>query len=151
VVDAQRKPTQGGCREGGTFGLRAAAGALDVERRKRTDLGLARRNRRGAQVDDLGRGQLAGIDAAGEIERREHQAVLSVSVTSACVRRRTNGIARKPVTAATGQPTVNADIHRPPRSPRDPILVQVTTPLTTNTMMAVIRTGKMNLALPSIP
>src|SRR5262249_39158774 len=151
VVDAQRKPTQGGCREGGTFGLRAAAGALDVERRKRTDLGLARRNRRGAQVDDLGRGQFAGIDAAGEIERREHHSGLSISVTNACVRRRPHGVARKAGTAATGQPTMNADIQRPTKSTRNPILVQVTTPLTTNTMMAVIRTGKMNLALPSIP
>ena len=40
--------------------------------------------------------------------------------------------------------------QRGTKSARNPILVKVTTALTTNTIIALISTGKMNLALPSI-
>jgi hypothetical protein len=43
-----------------------------------------------------------------------------------------------------------ADHHRIAKSFRQPILKNVNAPLTTKTMMAVITTGKMNLALPSM-
>jgi hypothetical protein len=39
------------------------------------------------------------------------------------------------VTDATGQPMKNADSQRPTKSARSPILLQVTTQLTTKTMM----------------
>src|ERR1700754_3248991 len=43
-----------------------------------------------------------------------------------------------------------ADHYRDTKSLRQPILNNVNAPLTTKTMMAVITTGKMNLALPSM-
>src|SRR5262249_49631099 len=63
---------------------------------------------------------------------------------------RANGIVTNAVTAATGQPTRKAESQRGTKSARRPMLKKVTTALTMNTMMAVITTGKMNLALPSI-
>jgi len=43
----------------------------------------------------------------------------------------------------------NADAQRATKSGRKPMLNAVTTPLTTNTIMAVITVGRMNFALPS--
>ena len=54
-----------------------AARAVDVERRERADLALARGDRFGATVDDRARRQLAGLDPAGKVERGEHQVVCS--------------------------------------------------------------------------
>jgi len=52
--------------------------------------------------------------------------------------------------AAIGQPIAKADHHRITKSFRQPVSNNVNTPLTTKTMMAVITTGKMILALPSM-
>ncbi|MFZ1092031.1 MAG: hypothetical protein WAN75_22885 [Xanthobacteraceae bacterium] len=52
--------------------------------------------------------------------------------------------------AAIGQPMAKADHHRITKSFRKPILKNVTDPLTTKTMMAVITTGKTNLVLSSM-
>src|SRR5947209_19920270 len=76
-------------------------------------------------------------------ERRQcgpaaRHAVRSISATMRWVMPRANGMARYAVTAATGQPTMNADSQRGTKSDRSPILKKVTTPLTTNTMIAVI-------------
>ena len=54
------------------------------------------------------------------------------------------------VLAAIGQPMARADHHRITKSFRQPILKNVNAPLTTKTIMAVITTGKANLALPSM-
>src|SRR5262249_60388549 len=134
---------------GGARLLRGAARALHVERRERADLVLARRDRGGARVDRAGRRQHARLDAGREIERGEHHAVFSISATSQCVGARANGSDTKAVTAA-GQPTIKACLQPPTKSDPNPIWTQVTTPPTANTMIAVIASGKMNLALPSI-
>ena len=55
--------------------------------------------------------------------------------------RRTSGKTTKPVTAATGQPTIKAVSQRSTKSPRGPMLSKVTAALATKTMTAVARTG----------
>ena len=60
------------------------------------------------------------------------------------------GIARYAMLAAIGQPIAKADLHRITKPFRQPVSNNVNAPLTTKTMMAVITTGKMNLALPSM-
>jgi hypothetical protein len=52
--------------------------------------------------------------------------------------------------AAIGQPIAKADHHRITKSFRQPVSNNVNAPLVTKTMMAVITTGKMNLALPCV-
>src|SRR5882757_9320333 len=74
----------------------------------------------------------------------------SMAATMRWVRLRAKGIARYAVLAAIGQPMAKADHHRITKSFRQPILKNVNTPLTIKAMMAVITTGKMNLALPSM-
>src|SRR4029077_17309127 len=66
------------------------------------------------------------------------------------VARRTCGTAKKARTAATGHPVMNALSQRGTKSTRRPILVKVTTALTTKTINALMRTGKMNLPLLSM-
>ena len=61
---------------------------------------------------------------------------------------RAKGITRNAVLAPIGQPMAKADYHRISKSFRQPILENVTAPLTTKTIMAVITTGKMYRALP---
>src|SRR5262249_724621 len=103
-----------------------------------------------AEIDDVGRAELAGLDAAREIEGVQHHAFPSTSPTMRSVTMRANGSAKNAVTAATGQPTTKAESQRATKSARKPMLKKVTTALTMNTMMAVMTIGKMNLALPSI-
>ena len=62
------------------------------------------------------------------------------------VMRRTKGIATKAVTAATGQPVTKALSQRGTKSIRSPILLKVTTALTTNTLIPVM-TGKNELGV----
>jgi hypothetical protein len=52
--------------------------------------------------------------------------------------------------AAIGQPITKADHHQITKSFRQPVSNNLNAPLVTKTMMAVITTGKMNLALPSM-
>src|SRR5437763_41698 len=70
--------------------------------------------------------------------------------TSAGVVWRGSGNAKKAVRAATGQPIAKAVRQRATKSDAKRILLQVTTALAANTTMAVITTGKMNLALSSM-
>jgi len=90
------------------------------------------------------------FDPTAEVEGRQHQMVLSMAATMRWVRPRAKGIARQAVLAAIGQPMAKADHHRITKSFRQPISKNVNAPLTTETMMAVITTGKTNLALPSM-
>jgi hypothetical protein len=55
------------------------------------------------------------------------------------------------VTDATGQPMKNADSQRPTKSARSPILLKVTTQLTTKTMMPVAGKDKPGLAFHDAP
>ena len=73
-----------------------------------------------------------------------------MAATMRRVRLRAKGIARQAMLAAIGQPMAKADYHRITKSFRQPILKNVNAPLTTKAIMAVIMTGKTNLALPSM-
>jgi hypothetical protein len=132
-----------------TWIIGRAAGAGEVERGKRADVFFLGGNRLGAQLDGASRGKFASVQAPGEIECGQHQA-RSIMATIPMVARRTYGKAISPVTDATGQPMKNAESQRGTKSARSPILLKVTTQLTTKTMMPVARMGKMNLALPSM-
>src|SRR5262249_35203749 len=126
-------------------------GARQIERREGADRGLAHRDHLGAAIDHGGGCEIAGLEPAREIERREHHAFPSIRPTTRRVTLRANGIATKAVTLATGQPTRKAESQRGTKSTRRPMLKKVTTALTMKTMIAVITTGKMNFALPSMP
>src|SRR5262249_2458142 len=140
VLHAHRQAAQRERRK--ARGLRLAPGAGDVERRQRAHLLLARSDRLGAGIDHVGRAELAGFDAAREIESLKHHAVLSMRPTMRSVTARANGNAMNAVTAATGQPTTKAESQRGTKSARRPMLKKVTTALTMNTMIAVITIGK---------
>src|SRR5580704_5326121 len=64
--------------------------------------------------------------------------------------RRRGGKKISAVTAPTGHPTTNAESQRLTKSARKPIFVNVTTLLTMKITKPVARTGKINLALPSM-
>jgi len=91
-----------------------------------------------------------GLDPTAKVEGRQHQTILSMAATMRGVRLRAKGVARKAVMAAIGQPMAKEEDHRIAKSFRQPILKNVTAPLTTKTIMAVFTTGKTNLALPSM-
>jgi hypothetical protein len=66
VLDANRQPGERQARKLGPPGV--APRRFEVERREGADLGLARRDGRGAEIDYGARGELAGRDPAHEIE-----------------------------------------------------------------------------------
>src|SRR5262249_10502615 len=62
--------------------LRRLPCARDVERREGAHVLLARVDRRGAEIDDIRRVELAAFDAARKIEGLQHQAAPSISPTT---------------------------------------------------------------------
>ena len=72
----------------------APARAVEIERREGADLGLARGDRLGAEVDHVRGRELAGLDGAGKVERGEHQAAPPIRLTTRSVKRRAIGMTR---------------------------------------------------------
>ena len=129
--------------------FRGSPRRLDIKRNEGGEFRFASGNRFGAQVDNCARVSFDGIQAPDEIEYGKHH-LPSIKATRRWVTRRTTGKAISPMTTATGQPIPKADNQRRTKSARKPILLKVTTALTQKTMSAVARTGKMNLAFPSM-
>src|SRR6266545_6021117 len=101
VLDADRQAAERQLRQPRALGQ--SPRRIDVEHDEGANLRLAFRDRLGAEVDDRARGERAGLDAAGEIERCEHQWDPSSRATIRSVRRRATGITKNAVPAATGQ------------------------------------------------
>ena len=76
VLDPDRKTAQRRANKPRVF--RGTGRRLEVKRYERADLGLVGRDRLGAEFDDSTRGEFAGFDAAGQVERGKHQTPLAL-------------------------------------------------------------------------
>src|ERR1700730_75961 len=74
-----------------------------------------------------------GLDPTAEVEGRQRQTGLSMAATM-CWRRLGRAAGREALGAATGKRMQKANHHRITKSSRQPILKNVTAPLTTKTM-----------------
>ena len=70
-LNATGRPRSGCDGQARLFG--GAARGVEIERDESADLRLARGDRLGAKLDHRAGFEFAGLDAAGKIERREHQ------------------------------------------------------------------------------
>ena len=76
------------------FGAGGLARAVEIERDEGADLGLALGDGVGAKFDRQRGRQFAAFEAAGEVERGQHQAVPSIRLTTRMVKRRAAGITK---------------------------------------------------------
>ena len=83
VLDADRQSAQRQGFEGSRVCFSLLLGGIDIECGESADLGFACCNRLGAQLDHVGWRQFAAVDAADEIEHRQHQRVPSRLLTAA--------------------------------------------------------------------
>src|SRR5262245_35956535 len=99
VLDADRQAAQ----RQRCAGVGARAGGLDIKRHERADLGLALGDSVGTKIHDRARGEGAGFDLPGKLERREHHGLPSSRAMMRSVMRRAAGMITKAVPAAIGQ------------------------------------------------